>query len=357
LTRVALVGTGNVGRLALRHLIEDPRFELTGVCVSSPDKVGKDAGELAGVEVRTGIRAVGDLDAVLADRPDCLVYCAMGETRFFDAMGDVQRVLEAGVNVVGTSPTTLLYPWGVLPDELIEPLQKAAVANGVSVFISGVDPGFATDLVPLAIASTCRRVEQIRCLELADYASYDGATVMFDVMGFGYPEDRVPMLFKRGVLSAAWGVALRQLAAGFGVELDGVSESYEREYAAEAFDVAAGHIPQGGTSAVRFEVTGTVDGRPVFVVEHVTRLQGHLRPDWAQPAQPGGSYRVEITGEPSYTIEVCPTSREGDHNYAAILAGAGRVVNAIPAVVAAEPGIRTTLDLPLVRGGLFAQNG
>jgi len=352
--RVAHVGTGNVGSLALRHVIEDPRFELTGVCVSTPSKVGRDAGELAGTAA-TGILAVDSLDAVLAGRPDCLVYCAMGETRFFDALHDVQRVVEAGINLVGTSPTTLLYPWGVLPDEMIDPIDKAAVANGVSVFVNGVDPGFANDLVPFALAGTCRKVEQVRCLELADYATYNGATVMFDVMGFGYSEDEVPMLFKPGVLSAAWGVSLRELAAGFGVELDGITESYEREHATEAFDVAAGHIPVGGVEAVRFEITGTVDGRPAFVVEHVTRLRPDVRPDWAQPAQAGGSYRVEIIGEPSYTIDVCPTSREGDHNYAAILAGAGRVVNAIPAVVAAEPGIRTTLDLPLIRGGMFTQ--
>ena len=95
-------------------------------------------------------------------------------------------------------------------------------------------------------------------------------------------------------------------------------------------------------------------GRPAIVIEHITRLRADLRPDWAQPAQPGGSYRVEITGEPSYTVDICPTSRNGDHNYAAILAAAGRIVNAIPAVVAAEPGIRTTLDLPLVTGrGLY----
>ena len=86
------------------------------------------------------------------------------------------------------------------------------------------------------------------------------------------------------------------------------------------------------------------------MVEHVTRLRGDLRPDWAQPAQEGGSYRVEITGEPSYVMDVSPTSRNGDHNYAAILAAAGRIVNAIPDVIAAAPGIRTTLDLPLVTG-------
>jgi hypothetical protein len=97
-----------------------------------------------------------------------------------------------------------------------------------------------------------------------------------------------------------------------------------------------------------------VDGRPAIVVEHVTRLRGDLRPDWPQPAQPGGSYRVEIIGEPSYDVDICPSSSKGDHNHAAIVAAAGRIVNAIPAVVAAPPGIRTTLDLPLVTGkGVF----
>ena len=107
---------------------------------------------------------------------------------------------------------------------------------------------------------------------------------------------------------------------------------------------------RGDVAAMRFEINGMVGGKPVVVVEHVTRVRGDLRPDWAQPAQPGGSYRVEITGEPSYAVDICPTSTRGDHNYAAILVGAGRIVNAIPDTVAAAPGIHTTLDMPLVTG-------
>jgi hypothetical protein len=145
------------------------------------------------------------------------------------------------------------------------------------------------------------------------------------------------------------------LEAGLGIEVDEITESFDLEPAPEAFDVAAGHIPKGGIAAMRFEITGMVKGSPAIVIEHVTRLREDLRPDWAQPAQPGGSYRVEIVGEPSYTVDICPTSRKGDHNHAAIVAAAGRIVNAIPAVVAAPPGIRTTLDLPLVTGkGLYA---
>ena len=353
--RVAHIGTGNVGRLALAELISNPAFELVGVCVSTPEKIGRDAGELAGLDVTTGIAAVGDLDAVLAGEPECAVYCAMGDTRIAEALSDVRHILGAGVNVVGSAPGVLQFPWHVMPDKYIERVEQAGRQGNSSIYINGVDPGFVTDLIPLAFASTCRSIEQVRCMEIADYATYDGAVVMFDVMGFGKPLDEVPLLFQPGVLGVAWGCAIRQLAAGLNIDLDSITESYEREPAPEAFDIAAGHIPAGTVAAVRFQINGIVGGRPVIVVEHVTRLRGDLRADWAQPAQPGGSYRVEITGEPSYAVDICPTSRLGDHNHAAISGAAGRIVNAIPAVIAAPPGIRTTLDLPVANPvNLFA---
>ena len=346
--RVAQVGTGNVGRPALSGLIESPRFELTGVCVSTRDKVGRDAGELAGLDVVTGITAVPDLDALLATRPDCVVYCAMGDTRLRGAMEDCRRLLAGGVDVVGSAPGMLQFPWQTLPVEYITPVEDAARQGNSSLFVTGVDPGFANDLLPLALTGTCRTVEQVRCMEIADYATYDGTTVMFDVMGFGKSLDEVPLLLRPGILGRAWGPAIRQLAAGLGVTVDDITESYARIPAPEAFDIAAGHIPAGGLAALRFEVCGIVAGEPLIVIEHITRLREDLCPDWPQPAQGGGSYRVEIVGEPSYHVDVRPMSRNGDHNYAAILAAAGRIVNAIPAVVAAPPGIRTTLDLPLI---------
>lgn len=347
--RVVHVGTGNVGRLALAELIENPAFELVGVCVSDSAKLDRDAGELAGLDITTGVLATDDLDDLLArTEPECAVYCAMGDTRLPQASDDVRRILAAGVNVVGSAPGVLQFPWQVIPNQFIKPIEDAARLGNSSVYITGVDPGFVTDLIPLAFASACRSIEQVRCMEIAEYATYDGTTVMFDVMGFGNPLDEVPILFQPGVLSIAWGCAMRQLAAGLNISLDTITESFEREPAPEAFDVAAGHIPAGGVAAVRFEINGMVGGRPAIVVEHVTRLRGDLRPDWAQPAQPGGSYRVEITGEPSYAVDICPTSRHGDHNHAAIAGAAARIVNAIPAVVAAPPGIRTTLDLPLI---------
>jgi hypothetical protein len=353
--KVAQIGTGNVGRHALTQLITDPRFELTGVWVSSKDKAGKDAAELAGLDNSTGITATTDLDAILADSPECVVYTAMADNRLPDALEDYRRILAAGINVVGSSAVFLQYPWQVLPNELVSPIEDAAQAGKSSLFVNGIDPGFANDLLPLALAGTCQSIEQIRCMEIINYDTYDSATVMFDVMGFGKPLDDLPMLLQPGVLSLAWGSVVRQLAAGLGIDLDEVTETYVREPAPEDFDIASGHIPKGSAAALRFEVRGMRGGKPAVVLEHVTRLRDDLCPDWPQPAQEGGSYRVEVTGEPSYALDLCLSSAKGDHNHAGLVATAARVVNAIPAVVAAPPGIRTTLDLPLITGkGLYA---
>ncbi|MEV4676474.1 MULTISPECIES: NAD(P)H-dependent amine dehydrogenase family protein [Actinomadura] len=353
--RVLHVATGNVGRIALSQLIEDPRFELAGLVVSNPEKVGRDAGDLAGLDAVTGVAATADLDAALALRPDCTVYCALGETRLFEALDDLRRILASGSDVVASSPVPLIHPWGVLPDRMIAPIEDACRAGGTSLFATGVDPGWINDLLPFAIASTCQRVERVRCSEIADYATYDGAPVIFDFMGFGRPVGDLPKMFRPGMLAASWGVSLRMLARGFGFELDDITERFEQEPAPEAFDVAAGHIPAGGVAAMRFQIAGVAAGKEVLVIDHTTRLRADLRPDWPRPAQDGGSYRVEITGEPSYRVDVCPSSARGDHNYAAIAAGAGRIVNAIPDVVAAPPGLRTPLDLPFnTARGVFA---
>ncbi len=353
--KVAAIGTGNVGVHALRALITNLDYQLTGVWVSSESKAGKDAGELAGLDISTGISASTDLDAVLATGPQCAVYTAMADNRLPDALEDYRRILAAGVNVVGSSAVFLQYPWQVLPDNMLKPIEDAAQEGNSSLFVNGIDPGFANDLIPLALAGTCQSIQQIRCMEIVDYATYDSATVMFDVMGFGKPLDEIPMLLQPGVLSLAWGSVVRQLAAGLGIELDSITERQERIPAPEDFEIAAGHIAKGSAAALRFEVQGLVDGHPAVVLEHVTRLREDLCPDWPQPAQPGGCYRIEITGEPSYAVDVCLSSPNGDHNHAGLVATAMRVVNAIPAVVEAPAGIRTTLDLPLITGrGLYS---
>jgi 4-hydroxy-tetrahydrodipicolinate reductase len=347
--KVVQWSTGNVGRHSIAGIVARPELELTGVWVSSDAKKGQDAGRLAGLDRDLGVLATTDADALIATQPDCIVYTAMADNRLPEAIADLTRFLAAGINVVSSSPVFLQYPYGVVPPALLEPIEAAARAGGASLYVNGVDPGFANDWLPLVLTSVSERIDEVRCVELLDYATYDNPTVLFDVMGFGRPLDETPMLLQPGVLSLAWGSVVRQLAAALGVELDELKETVIRLPAPETFEIPSGTIPAGTMAALRFEVLGMRGGRSVCVLEHVTRLRPDLGPDWPQPAGQGG-YRVVVSGEPNYTLDLQLLGSDGDHNTAGLKATAMRLVNAVEAVVAAQPGLRTALDLPLITG-------
>ncbi len=351
--RVVQWSTGNVGRHAIAGIDARDDLDLAGVWVSSDAKSGKDAGELAGLGRELGVTATTDADALLALQPDCIVHTAMADHRIPEAIEDLCRFLRAGINVVSSGPVFLQYPDGTVPDEMIAPIRQAATEGGASLWVNGIDPGFANDWLPLALTGISERIDEVRCLEILDYSTYDNAQVLFDIMGFGTPMDDVPMLLQPGVLSLAWGSVVRQLAAGLDVTLDEVTEQVERLPAPETFDIASGTIPEGTAAALRFEVRGMRDGRPVVVLEHVTRLRDDLGPDWPQPAGQG-CYRVVISGEPNYTLDLQLLGTDGDHNTAGLKATAMRLVNAIPTVIAAPSGLLTALDLPLVPGRISA---
>ncbi len=345
--RVVQWSTGNVGRHALAGIDAHPELELVGLFVSNPAKVGKDAGELAGLGRTLGVTATNDIEALLALRPDCIVHTAMADDRIFEALADLERFLDAGINVVSSSPVMLQFP---APDDVLAaPVLAAAERAGVSLFVNGVDPGFANDALPLVLSGICERIEEVRCSEVLNYNTYNQPMVLFDIMGFGRDLHDVPMLLSPGVLTMAWGSVVRQIAAGLGVALTGVTEWYEREAAPEDFEVDAGTIKQGTAAALHFEVRGMVGDRAIVVLEHVTRLRDDLGAEWPQPAGQG-CYRVQITGEPNYTVDLQLMGTDGDHNTAGLKATAMRLVNAVPAVIAAPPGLVTALDLPLVTG-------
>lgn len=345
--RVVAWSSGNVGRHALAGIDAHPELELVGLFVSNPEKVGRDAGELAGLGRTLGVAASGDTEALLGLRPDCIVHTAMADDRLFEALADLERFLRAGINVVSSGPVLLQYP---APDDpLAAPLRTAALDAGVSLWVNGVDPGFANDVLPLVLTGISERIEEVRCLEILNYATYDQAMVLFDIMGFARPMHEVPMLLQPGILASAWGSVVRQIAAGLGVELDSIEEWYEREPAPEDFTVDAGAVPAGTVAALHFEVRGMWHGRPLVVLEHVTRLRDDLGQGWPQPAGQG-CYRVVVRGEPQYTLDLQLLGSDGDHNTAGLKATAMRLVNAVPAVVEARPGVLTALDLPLVAG-------
>jgi hypothetical protein len=347
--RVVAWSTGNVGVHVIAGIDARPDLELVGLWVSNPDKVGKDAGTLAHLDRTLGVAATDDVDALLALRPDVVVHTAMADNRLMEALGDLQRLLRAGVNVVSSGPVFLQYPYGVVDDSMIAPVRDAALEGGVSLFVNGVDPGFANDALPLVLTGVSERIDELRVSEVLNYATYNQPMVLFDIMGFGQPLDEVPMILQPGVLTMAWGSVVRQLAAGLDVELDSVEEWYERRPATETFEVDAGTIEKGSAAALHFEVRGIRGGRPVIVLEHITRLHDDLAPEWPQPAG-HGCYRVQVSGEPNYTLDLQLLGSDGDHNTAGLKATAMRLVNAIPAVVAGRPGLLTALDLPPVYG-------
>lgn len=347
--RVVQWSTGNVGRWALRGIIDHPELELAGVWVSSSAKEGRDAGELAGLDRSLGITATTDADQLIAAAPDCVVYTAMADHRLNEAIDDLCRFLRAGINVVASGPVFLSYPDGTVPVEVVEPVRQAAAEGGSSLWVNGIDPGWANDWLPLLLSGTCQRIDQIRCSEITDYSTYDNPLVLFDIMGFGSAPDHTPLLLQPGVLTLAWGSVVRQLAAALDVPLDAVVEHHERFPAPQSFTAAGRTIDEGTMAALRFTVSGMVGDRPVLVLEHVTRLRADHAPDWPQPAGTG-CYRVEVTGEPNYVLDLRLTGGDGDHNTAGVASTAMRLVNAVPAVVDAPAGLLTALDLPLTTG-------
>ncbi len=345
-TRIIVWGTGNVGRLGLHTVIARPDLELVGVVVSSPHKVGMDAGELIGLDP-VGVACTDDVGPLLASADVC-AYFATADIRPDAAADDIARCLAAGLDVVSTSIVPLIYPPAADP-RMVARLEDACAEGGTSCFTNGIDPGWANDLLPLMLAGTCERIDTIRMMEVVNYATYDAASVLFDTMGFGKPLDETPLLLLPGILTHAWGPVVRVVAAGLGVELDGIEEWHERVPAERDIEVDAGTVPAGTAGALRFEVRGMVAGEPRIILEHVTRLSDEQMPDWPQPIG-SGCYRVVIEGNPSMTVDVAAHGEDGDHNTGNLVATVGRVLNAIPHVVAAPPGLLSVLDLPLVTG-------
>jgi len=343
--RVIQWSTGNVGAYALRAIINHPELELAGLWVHSPEKTGRDAGELCGL-APVGVAATDDAEALLALDADCVCYTATADRRPFEAVKDIGRILASGKNVVSSSVVGLVHP-KTLQADITSQLEDACRQGQSSFLTSGIDPGFANDMLPLVLTGLCERWEEVRILEVVNYATYNQPEVLFEIMGFGKPLDHTPMLLIPGALSFGWGGTVRLLAEGLGVELDEIREIHERRPATKEIAIGSHVVAPGTMGALRFEVQGIVGGRPAIIVEHVTRLDDDLAPEWPSGR---GSYRVLIKGSPGMKCEFEFWDENGDHAVGGVLLTATRLVNAIPAVCEAQPGLLSALDLPLITG-------
>lgn len=348
--KVVTWGTGNVGRYAIRAVVNHPELELIGHIVSSESKAGKDVAELAELESATGILASNDIEAVLALQPDCVCYTAHSETRMDEAAKDQARCLRKGINVVASSLFMLQEPNNPDVAFLADPIKEACQIGSATCFNNGIDPGFANDTMPLVFSGLSEYWTHIRMQEIINYATYEQEDTIREVMGFGYPVDHECMLFAPGALSLGWGGAVRSVAAGLGLELDKVYEVHERLPLEADTENAMGIFKKGTTGAMRFEVRGVIDGKEAIVLEHITRLTDDIAPDWPQ----GKGYRVVIEGEPKMTITMDMEDKHGDHAVAGVIQTATAIVNAIPAVVDHSPGMVAAFDLPKISGkGLY----
>src|SRR4029079_5183677 len=154
-------------------------------------------------------------------------YTATGDLRPHEAVDDMCRMLESGANVVSTSVVPLVCRPTSEP-RAVSRLEAACRAGGASCFTSGIDPGFANDLLPLTLLGACERVECARVMEILNYDTYDQAEVLFETMGFGQPLDSTPLLLFPGALSFAWGGVVAMIAEGVGVELEEIRETSAR---------------------------------------------------------------------------------------------------------------------------------
>lgn len=333
--------TGTVGIHAVPAIVAHPRLELAGLWVHSDSKAGRDAGELCGIEP-TGVIATQDADALLASDADVVCYTANSDLRPDGVIDDVCRMLAGGKHVVGSSYVPLLYPKAA-GEGVYERIEAACQEGGTSFFTSGIDPGFGNAGITVHALALCKEVRHVRMMEIVNYATWDNPFTMFEIMGFSKQAPTESLLLSPGSTALAWGPVLELVAAGIGLTLDEIVERHEIITADEDFEIASGPIPKGTIAGMRFEIAGMVDGEERLVVEHVTRLRDEDAPDWPQ----GEGYRILVTGEPHVKVELQLSSDVGDHNHAGCLATAMHVINAIPAVVAAEPGVKTILDLPV----------
>lgn len=343
--RVVVWSTGGVGSIAIDAIRRRPDLELVGVWVHSPDKVGRDAGELAGIEP-LGVAATNDADGLIALAPDAVVYAASGPDRDGGAVPDYLRLLKAGINVVSTSSTGLVHPPSYFAPDWRDQLEAAARSGGASFYASGIFPGFASDQLALLMTTQSKNIRTITASEVALNDHYPVADVMMDGLGFGRPLDFDPMMNQPGFIEMAWKAPIYLIASGLGVEVEAVRGFFDRELTDRDIEVAFGTVKAGTCGAVRSRAAGVVNGREAIVIEHVIRMARDVAPDW--PASDcDATYRVDIEGDPDIHCVLTLGEAEGHGaGRAAMASTAMRVVNAIPYVVDAPPGVLSSLDIP-----------
>ncbi|BCO35469.1 dihydrodipicolinate reductase [Mycobacterium heckeshornense] len=349
--RIVVWGTGFVGKLVIAEIVKHPLFELVGVGVSNPAKVGRDVGDICGLPHPVGITATDDVDALIALKPDALVHYGPTAAHADDNIALITRFLRAGIDVCSTAMTPWVWPTMQLnPPNWIQPITEACELGESSCFTTGIDPGFANDLLPMTLMGVCSEVRKVRAAELLDYTNYTGDYET--EMGIGRDPEFRPVLQNRDVLIFAWGATVPMIAHAAGIMLDDITTTWDKWVTPTKRTTAKGVIQPGQVAAIRFTINGIYRGKTRIQLEHVNRIGHDAAPDWPKGNR-DDVYQVEIDGTPSIFTETAFRFTDGsgrDAATAGCLATGMRALNAVPAVNDLPPGWVTALDLPLIAG-------
>lgn len=332
MTRVIQWATGVTGTMSLRHVIGRPDLELVGVRVYDPGKAGVDAGALCG-QPDTGVTATDDRAALIAADADVVLYMGKVEMDTPGCFADVCDLLASGKNVI-TTGSRFIHPRSLDPS-LADGIESACRAGESSFLGLGLYPGFIGESLAPVLARITQRTHRIDVREVLNYSTYASRDLIFNAMGFGFaPDDPTPLLANPEYAAGAWIGSATVLAKALGLRIQSVEGFREVATTPRELTVAAGVIPAGTVGAMRFGIVADC-GDVTLSVEHLTRMDDEIAPEWPKDI----GYEVTFEGEPNTRFHLVIGSHGEDHAAQGCLATAMHAVNAIPAVLAAAPGL------------------
>ncbi|TFV57471.1 dihydrodipicolinate reductase [Mycobacterium sp. PS03-16] len=347
--RVVQWGTGAVGREILATVLDHRSdLEVVGVKVYSDTKDGVDAGALVD-RPPIGVAATTDTAAILALGADCVIY-----TPRLTDLDEVCAILASGTNIVTTA---FLFHPDRQPAEVRSRLADACRQGRSTLHGSGINPGNLSGVLPLALSGMSRTIDKVTLQERADWSVYDSTAITFDNMSFGRPVDEISptatefLAFNSGIFAEEVWLLADALHAG----IDEVTASVEAVAAEQDHEIFDHTLRAGTTAGQRWNWAGRRNGEPLVEIETLWTVGNEYPSHWPTPRH---GWTLTIEGDPSmqaHFIALASFSRTAsmaEHVNAANIATGMQVLNAVPAVCAAEPGFATMATLPLIRSAV-----
>ncbi len=318
--RVALYGVGAIGMAIAKTLLGRRDIDIVAAIDIDPSKVGKDLGELVGLEP-VGITVSRDVDEIFVSAPDVVVH-ATGS--YLDKVYDqiVNSVL-ARACVVSTCET-LAYPWYRYP-VLARRLDRLAQIMGVAVIGTGINPGFLLDTLVAVMTTPFQEIKSIKAIRSLDAAKR--RLPFRKKIGVGMDPSELAEKLRTGELTGHVGYAesVYLIADAIGIQLTKVEEGQEPVVAEEAVRVGDIVVEKGRALGIRGWGRGYVGERTLIEVE----LRAYV----------GAEDYEEIIIEGDQTVRWRSTGTHGDKGTV------GVIVNMIPLVLELQPGLYTMSDL------------